>query len=43
VVLRQERKPGEKMFVEWGNQTPIYGPNGGPIKAGTSVRHCAKN
>jgi hypothetical protein len=32
VVLRQEHKPGEKMFRRLRTTTPIYGPNGGPLK-----------
>jgi transposase len=33
VVLRQEHKPGEKLFVDWAGTTmPIYDPNGGPLK-----------
>ena len=31
VVLRQEHKAGEKLFVDWAGTTiPIYDPNGGP-------------
>ena len=33
VVLRQEHKAGEKLFVDWaGTAMPIYDPNGGPVK-----------
>jgi len=32
VVLRQEHKAGEKLFVDWAGDTiPIYDPRGGPI------------
>ena len=35
VVLRQEHKAGEKMFVDWAGTTmPIYDPQGGPQQAG---------
>jgi transposase len=35
VVLRQEHKAGEKMFVDWAGTTiPIYDPQGGPPQAG---------
>ena len=31
VVLRQEHKAGEKLFVDWAGTTiPIYDPRGGP-------------
>jgi transposase len=44
VVLRQEHRAGGKLFVDWAETTmPIYDPNGGPRKAGTSVRRCAQN
>ena len=33
VVLRQEHKAGEKLFVDWAGTTiPIYGPSGGPVQ-----------
>ena len=33
VVLRQEHKAGEKLFVDWAGDTiPIYDPRGGPIQ-----------
>jgi transposase len=33
VVLRQEHKAGEKMFVDWAGTTiPIYDPSGGPVR-----------
>jgi transposase len=33
VVLRQEHKAGEKLFVAWaGATTPIYDPRGGPVQ-----------
>jgi transposase len=33
VVLRQEHKAGEKLFVDWAGTTmPIYDPNGGPVQ-----------
>jgi len=32
VVMRQEHRPGEKMFVDWAGPTvPIYGQHGGDI------------
>jgi transposase len=32
VVLRQEHKAGEKLFVDWAGTTiPIYDPSGGPV------------
>ncbi len=32
VVLRQEHKAGEKLFVDWAGTTiPIYDPHGGPV------------
>jgi len=35
LVLRQEHKPGEKMFVDWAGTTiPIHEPQGGPPGAG---------
>ncbi len=35
VVLRQEHKAGEKMFVDWAGTTiPIYDRQGGPPQAG---------
>lgn len=35
VVLRQEHKPGEKMFVDWAGSTiPIHDAQGGPLQAG---------
>jgi transposase len=35
VVLRQEHKPGEKMFVDWAGSTiPIHDAQGGPLAAG---------
>lgn len=35
VVLRQEHKPGEKMFVDWAGSTiPIKDAQGGPLQAG---------
>jgi transposase len=35
VVLRQEHKPGEKLFVDWAGTTiPIHDPQGGPAQAG---------
>ncbi len=35
VVLRQEHKPGEKMFVDWAGTTiPIHDAQGGPPQAG---------
>ena len=35
LVLRQEHKPGEKMFVDWaGTQIPIQNPQGGSARAG---------
>ena len=34
VVLRQEHKAGEKLFVDWAGDTiPIYDPRGGPAQA----------
>ncbi|HLJ14524.1 MAG TPA: IS21 family transposase [Bryobacteraceae bacterium] len=34
-VLRQEHKPGEKMFVDWGGtKIPIHNPQGGSSGAG---------
>ena len=39
VVLRQEHKAGEKLFVDWAGDTiPIYDPRGGPIAAGAFIR-----
>jgi transposase len=33
VVLRQEHKAGEKMFVDWAGTTiPIYDPRGGSVQ-----------
>src|SRR5437867_10734281 len=33
VVLRQEHKAGEKLFVDWAGTTiPIYDPRGGPVQ-----------
>src|ERR1700685_3538476 len=33
VVLRQEHKAGEKLFVDWAGTTiPIYDPSGGPVQ-----------
>jgi transposase len=33
VVLRQEHKAGEKLFVDWAGDTiPIYDPRGGPTQ-----------
>jgi transposase len=33
VVLRQEHKAGEKLFVDWAGTTiPIYNPSGGPVQ-----------
>ena len=33
VVLRQEHKAGEKLFVDWaGDTVPIYDPRGGPTQ-----------
>jgi len=33
VVMRQEHKAGEKVFVDWAGDTiPIYDPRGGPIQ-----------
>ena len=33
VVLRQEHKAGEKLFVDWAGDTiPIYDPRGGPMQ-----------
>ncbi len=33
VVLRQEHKPGEKLFVDWAGTTiPIHDPRGGPVQ-----------
>jgi transposase len=33
VVLRQEHKAGEKLFVDWaGTTVPIYDPSGGPVQ-----------
>jgi transposase len=33
VVLRQEHRAGEKLFVDSAGTTmPIYDPNGGPVK-----------
>jgi transposase len=33
VVLRQEHKAGEKLFVDWAGSTiPIYDPRGGPVQ-----------
>jgi len=33
VVLRQEHKAGEKLFVDWAGDTiPIYDPRGGPVQ-----------
>jgi transposase len=33
VVLRQEHKAGEKLFVDWAGTTiPIYDPSGGPVR-----------
>jgi transposase len=33
VVLRQEHKAGEDLFVDWAGTTmPIYDPNFGPVK-----------
>ena len=33
VVLRQEHKAGEKLFVDWaGDTVPIYDPRGGPVQ-----------
>jgi transposase len=35
VVLRQEHKAGEKLFVDWAGTTiPIHDPQGGPQQAG---------
>jgi transposase len=35
VVLRQEHKAGEKLFVDWAGTTiPIHDPQGGPPQAG---------
>jgi transposase len=35
VVLRQQHKAGEKMFVDWAGTTiPIHDPQGGPPRAG---------
>jgi len=35
VVLRQEHRAGEKMFVDWAGTTiPIHDPQGGPPQAG---------
>lgn len=35
VVLRQEHRAGEKMFVDWAGTTlPIHDPQGGPVQAG---------
>lgn len=35
VVLRQEHKAGEKMFVDWAGTTiPMHDPQGGPEQAG---------
>lgn len=35
VVLRQDHKAGEKMFVDWAGTTiPIHDPQGGPPQAG---------
>jgi transposase len=33
VVLRQEHKAGEKLFVDWAGTTiPIHDPRGGPVR-----------
>ena len=33
VVLRQEHKAGEKLFVDWAGDTiPIYDARGGPVQ-----------
>jgi transposase len=33
VVLRQEHKAGEKLFVDWAGTTiPIHDPRGGPMQ-----------
>jgi len=33
VVLRQEHKAGEKLFVDWAGTTmPIHDPRGGPLQ-----------
>ena len=33
MVLRQEHKAGEKLFVDWvGTTIPIYDRNGGPVQ-----------
>src|ERR1700751_4983299 len=33
MVLRQEHKAGEKLFVDWAGTTiPIYDPRGGPVQ-----------
>ncbi len=33
VVLRQEHKAGEKLFIDWAGSTiPIYDPRGGPVQ-----------
>jgi transposase len=33
VVLRQEHKAGEKLFVDWAGTTiPIHDPRGGPVQ-----------
>ena len=43
VVLRQEHKAGEKMFVDWAGATiPIHDRSGGPAQAGASVRGGAR-
>lgn len=35
IVLRQEHRAGEKMFVDWAGTTiPIHDPQGGPMQAG---------
>ena len=42
VVLRQEYKAGEKLFVDWAGPTiPIYSRTGGRDRAGASVRRRA--
>lgn len=34
VVMRQEHKAGEKLFVDWAGDTiPVYDPRGGPVQA----------
>ena len=41
VVLRQEHKAGEKLFVDWAGTTiPIHDPRGGPVQQAHLLSRC---